>query len=265
MKFDAFRIGRTARRVLRPGTRLRLHSIFERGINLVAGHEELVFLTTASECAPWSVNVSGAFPPHLGGCEGQEPIAFVNPEDSLVLPHADITIDLRTAKVWSREPIVPLAAAEEIRRALDQSGLPRFPPGLTEYGLGEAELTNPSVVPLKGDSYVRELTNKVIGLGRGLTPAGDDLLVGMLGTLALTRRILFSLEIEGRTTLISKTQLGHAMRGEVPESLYDVIHALGCADASISPAVRRLLSFGHTSGRDMLAGVRLGFEQLLRV
>jgi Protein of unknown function (DUF2877) len=260
MKFDASHIGMTARRLMRPGMQFRIHSQFESGVNLVAGDDELVFVTTAPECAPWAVNAPG-MPVDLIGTQGaQHLIARVNTIDVLVFQPAPVAIDLRPAQIWTGDPIRPLASRDAIRAALAQACLPRFPPGLTGCGLEEADLVGPPGVWTLVGSYLQYLASRLIGLGRGLTPSGDDFLTGLFGTLALTIRPGFSLEFERRTTLISRTQLSHALRGELPEVLHNVIRALVHADASISAAVRRLRSFGHTSGLDMLAGVRLGFE-----
>lgn len=93
----------------------------------------------------------------------------------------------------------------------------------------------------------------LIGAGPGLTPEGDDVLIGFVAGRVLfhddvmtARRIL--LASAGKTTALSETLLLHAARGELPEQAHDLL-ATGVAD--------RLLSFGHSSGKAILLGLAL--------
>lgn len=93
----------------------------------------------------------------------------------------------------------------------------------------------------------------LIGAGPGLTPQGDDVLIGFVAGRVLfhddvmtARRIL--LASTGKTTALSETLLLHAARGELPEQAHDLL-ATGVAD--------RLLSFGHSSGKAILLGLAL--------
>lgn len=120
--------------------------------------------------------------------------------------------------------------------------------------------------PESYDRCVRGLA----GLGQGLTPTGDDLLVGLaaagyrfaqagwverpclnsfLGCLA---------ELDSSaTTVVSAEMLGHAARGEFPEPLVEFVGRLGRARRGSIPEVefRNLVMTGGSSGCDMLAGV----------
>lgn len=92
------------------------------------------------------------------------------------------------------------------------------------------------------------------GLGQGLTPAGDDLLIGFVASLALYHRAgdlarRVAAFAGPRTTALSRTLLHHAARGELPEVAHRFL-ASGDAEG--------LLRFGHSSGRFLLAGLALG-------
>lgn len=100
----------------------------------------------------------------------------------------------------------------------------------------------------------------LIGAGPGLTPQGDDVLIGFVAGRVLfhddvmtARRIL--LASASKTTALSETLLLHAARGELPEQAHDLL-ATGVAD--------RLLSFGHSSGKAMLLGLALACRRSLR-
>jgi uncharacterized protein DUF2877 len=107
----------------------------------------------------------------------------------------------------------------------------------------------------------------LIGLGPGLTPSGDDALVGIeaalhaldsptAGFLALALR-----DVEDRTTALAATLLHHAARGEFAERLHDLLRALlGSDQDTIPTAIDRAASWGATSGTDCLLGVLTGLD-----
>ena len=106
---------------------------------------------------------------------------------------------------------------------------------------------------LVGNAIAAE-AEQIIGLGPGLTPSGDDYLVGMLVALRLAGR---GMQAEGlwrwleprlkeRTSAISAAHLAAAAAGEAHEALHEVLN--GNLDLAKLDAV------GHTSGWDALAG-----------
>jgi hypothetical protein len=100
----------------------------------------------------------------------------------------------------------------------------------------------------------------LIGLGPGLTPSGDDFLIGALAALdalgqtkihgALAQAVADACAL---TSPLSACFLRAAAAGHVGESLYDAVASVltGHLDAAVAAAHR----IGHTSGWDMLAGV----------
>jgi len=109
----------------------------------------------------------------------------------------------------------------------------------------------------KASAAARELA----GLGSGLTPAGDDFIVGaMLG--AWTRDAdaeEFCARIADaaapRTTKLSAAFLRAASRGECTERWHNFFAALRADDAAATrSALNALMQTGHTSGADAFAG-----------
>lgn len=91
------------------------------------------------------------------------------------------------------------------------------------------------------------------GLGEGLTPAGDDILIGYTAGLVLFRHSPdvarhIAERAARRTTALSATLLRHAARGEVPEPVHALVER---GDAG--PLVR----WGSSSGRHVLYGLAL--------
>jgi len=113
---------------------------------------------------------------------------------------------------------------------------------------------------------------RVLGLGHGLTPSGDDLMGGILFTLAhapiaawggampgLHARIRRA--AQGATNPISAALLDDLMRGSSYRVLHDVFDAFQAGQPSrITAAVDRLVRLGASSGGDMLAGVFLALQ-----
>lgn len=103
----------------------------------------------------------------------------------------------------------------------------------------------------------------VIGLGPGLTPAGDDVVAGALAVLALTARLHDSTRkaINARaathTTTLSAALLAAAGRGQmIPQAarLLTMI-ASGAPPARVRVAAGELFGVGSTSGHDLCAGM----------
>jgi hypothetical protein len=125
------------------------------------------------------------------------------------------------------------------------------------------------------DAAAGEAALELLGLGPGLTPAGDDILCGCLAGLRLLgRRAGHSWDIDleafgasivasarDRTTTLSRTLLARAAAGVVVEPLLAVLLSLG-GDGAIG-GLDALLSIGHSSGRDMLAGASLAAQVIL--
>lgn len=109
---------------------------------------------------------------------------------------------------------------------------------------------------------VAAAAQQLAGLGAGLTPSGDDVLVGILISLSVLpddgqheiRDAIVS-AASGRTTRISEAYLAAAARGEAGEAWHTLLRSLKESnDAEIQSATRRVMAFGETSGADMLTG-----------
>lgn len=113
------------------------------------------------------------------------------------------------------------------------------------------------------DKAVRGL----IGCGVGLTPAGDDLVVGFLAGLQVTRCGAFRAvlgaavtTLTGRTNPISAAHLCHAAEGGFAEPLVQLTCAIarGAGPDEVARAARPALAVGATSGGDGVRGLLLG-------
>jgi len=116
----------------------------------------------------------------------------------------------------------------------------------------------------------REAAGALAGLGGGLTPAGDDFLLGALYALWATRpsaqAAALAEAIAGsaipRTARLSAAWLKAAARGEAGQPWHTLVGALAADDSRVlDRAVHGILSVGHTSGADALAGFVLALGQ----
>jgi len=105
------------------------------------------------------------------------------------------------------------------------------------------------------------------GRGRGLTPSGDDFLLGICYGMFIAQvklsgfhdsaSKLISGIVAKRSTLISGNLVECAAAGEVDERLGTAFHALLHPEQSSSPAIAGILSWGSSSGMDAAAGMAL--------
>ena len=102
---------------------------------------------------------------------------------------------------------------------------------------------------------------RLAGLGGGLTPAGDDFLVGVMLWAWLAHsaperfcEVLLKAS-ESRTTTLSAAFLRAAAAGECSASWHRLLATLvSDAELELEAAVEAVVSCGHTSGADALAG-----------
>jgi hypothetical protein len=123
-----------------------------------------------------------------------------------------------------------------------------------------------------------DAAERIVGLGPGLTPSGDDILAGLLVSLHAFGGSLpgggaairladwlgaaVTAHADTRTTALSATLLHCAARGQAALEVTAVLRGIA-GQAELRPAVRRLLGAGHTSGADLTWGLLAGSRAAL--
>ena len=114
-----------------------------------------------------------------------------------------------------------------------------------------------------------QAAEKMIGLGPGVTPSGDDILIGFLaGLWSLAGRnpaqISFVqsfgkalLQIARQTNEISRTYLYHATQGQFSSSLLKLLEAIATG-TDLDRAIQTAMRVGHSSGMDSVTGLLVG-------
>lgn len=120
-------------------------------------------------------------------------------------------------------------------------------------------------------SKVSENIKRLIGFGEGLTPSGDDFLVGLIASLYflgnsesqhLLKKLKGIINLEKKkTTFLSEKFLEYACQGRFPETILNLIEAIFSGNREgTEEAAGRCLDFGATSGRDTILGVLEGLS-----
>jgi Protein of unknown function (DUF2877) len=188
------------------------------------------------------------------GCQvGGGRVSWTGPSGPVVL---DIVREWPVVRIGAGAPVP--AAVRAARAALrGADALPAGPPGVTGPGL--------AALPGRGPGLAAAL----LGRGPGLTPAGDDLLAGLLlGALAFggpagSLRAAVAALGPARTTALSAALLRHAARGECIGEVAALAAALTGA-GPVESAASRLLGVGHTSGTALALGLVLAAESAVR-
>jgi hypothetical protein len=187
-----------------------------------------------------------------------------------------LCIDLRAAHQWrshlerlsldlSNRGVLAAWHSARIALGATPGGISVSHPGATH--LGELALATRSLQLSAADRAM----SRLVGLGEGSTPAGDDLLVGYFAGLwagagAIESRLWFITELGTRlrclaltANRVSRIYLEAASEGEVSERLAAL--ALGIATGAshkvVSAAAAAAMAVGHSSGRHGVFGLLL--------
>lgn len=250
---------------------LRLHSQFASGVNLACG-DHLVYAGTDPHGAACALQVAADDVELLRSSSSWrwDGRGLVAPARRAVALAPDVE------RYAVRPPAVPgLPAGDPGRLARARAaagGASWFDLGLgLEIGLPSLRAAVAALAAGGDAGPVRA----VVGLGIGLTPSGDDALVGALCVLAAAGEPWAAAgrhlepwlagDGRGRTTDVSASYLRLAVAGAFSTPLGRLVAALadGVPDATLIDAVRGLAAIGATSGMDAVVGAQVAWEHLV--
>lgn len=132
-----------------------------------------------------------------------------------------------------------------------------------------------AISPQDSREQLAAMANRIIGFGGGLTPDGDDYLLGYFAGLSLSRCPSLALHRQRlaevvvprltRTNDISRHYLGRAAGGHFSEAL-TLLGAQLCAPfdpLALANCATGVMAFGAASGADCMAGFLHGLRHLL--
>ncbi|SDJ39019.1 DUF2877 domain-containing protein [Streptomyces indicus] len=266
-----------------------VHSVFSRVVNLLTPQDRLIALavrgaghaprTLTADVTDWTGY----------GIEAGRRVRFARGSLTLELPHKRLRLTLDGARLWCPDTpsLAHLAPAELAAAAahLDRlnrahgalGGMLGATPGAgpmeaavaTALAKGRTGFT--AAVPTGDPARIRTAVLSLLGLGPGLTPAGDDFLTGAALVAALPGSALAAFvpvlkdvldAHPGRTTDLSLATLREAADGRARAELLDLLRLLAerAAPRQLDVPVRKVLAAGHTSGSDTLSGLTAGLH-----
>ena len=177
---------------------------------------------------------------------------------------------ISAAAWWDPRPRLPSArpallpeGVRQLRTTLYGDGVPHSAfelPGLPTGPGGPLAALRGAVRRADLDAALRTAT-RLIGMGPGLTPAGDDVMAGTVAGLVLLGHPAAPRFAAGvtalaacRTTELSRAVLRHAAAGRVSSEYAAVLHAL-VGERPLAPAVDALLTSGSTGSRATALGL----------
>lgn len=267
----------------------RVHSVFARVVNVLSPQNVLIALAArGSGDAPRTLTADVADWAGRGIAAGQ-PVAFAPNGVTLGVPGRPLRLTAEGARCWytirptlaGLPPGARAAAAAELDR-LNRAHGPRggmlaAAPGagpmeaavVRALHAGRAALT--AGILARDSAATRRGVLALLGLGPGLTPAGDDFLTGLVLVAALPGSALAGLvpvvrdavaTHPERTTDVALATLREAADGRARAELLDLLRLLERAadPLDLHAPVRAVLAIGHTSGSDTLSGLAAGLH-----
>jgi hypothetical protein len=264
-------------------SKARIHSVYRHSCNLVNEDGSLISLVLPLVGpGPFAIVLDGG----LGNFEQEFTVNMPAVSELTRIELGDWTIALGEAAQWIPNPGWDVIRNNRARLQEQLAGVSSIlaagaPTGsfaplalqYTEISDGVQQLAlkaarEPAAMLLQAlaesdESTVREAAMRLAGLGGGVTPSGDDFLVGVMFALwALTdddRAILLSKWItesaRDRTNVISNAWLAAARRGEAGIEWHQFFEAIVIPDQKgLDQVTTALIKRGHTSGADAMAG-----------
>lgn len=278
----------------------RIHSRFHSVLNLAWGRHLITLALPEAGRLPGGILIDPATlqPGEWPGVQG-DPVSYDPVAHVLRFPSGQAALDGAHRETDEPQPLARIEAGRVIAnvqsliRLASLSGKGELVPLLGELvavdsGIHGGHPESPALQVLRrlasalaeGDGpALVAAARPMLGRGEGLTPAWDDLLLGLVATLwfasgALPAPVVQAnqmlaemLAMEGttRTTSISANYLNLAADGGFSQRLADAVLALltKSGPALVAP-LQRLLQYGHSSGHDTAVGLVLGTSVITR-
>jgi hypothetical protein len=201
-------------------------------------------------------------------CDGaQEWDGRIRPIASLTAPALSQRADALTAWMTQHVPahgLAPLVTAGHGRAQ-----------GLSAVCRHVATALLPLLTGDLSTAAVLDLASRIVGLGEGLTPSGDDLFIGLLAVLQATGYLpsvlpvaaqqQFLRGVTGRTSDLSAEFLRCALEGHFAAPVVRFIRTLFAPEPrGWQASAASLAAVGHSSGVDAMVGIVLGCRLLAR-
>lgn len=283
-------IGITAHDLLTHGQGAVISGYSSRGIFLRLETPWVVFLSMESYRGPLTLNLIGSLGNPDSFKVGDKIDIY---SDHIAIPSTRTVIHTSRARVWQAPPLpAPVLPMDSLKAALVsvvQAALLEQNPSLLGSSLvdllgyderskqlGSSDVSH--LVQLlqslkENDTHaIFHACQKFLGLGTGLTPSGDDLILGLLLALNRWGHVLApDLDVDAlnqeflalaysRTALISANLIDCACQGQADERLILALDGIMTGEHNPAICASSLAEWGNTSGIDALVGMALTIQ-----
>jgi hypothetical protein len=239
----------------------RVHSVFSRAVNIEIGSDLWTLVAAPGTDLPFGIVVA-AQDFQATGLRNAQPVHVRAGFVGVGGGGARVVVDCRAALRW--RPVFDVAPVPGLAERLHAIAAAADARAWKD----SARMAQAVVRALHDSSALTDVLGALVGCGPGTTPAGDDVLVGVLAVLvspyagpsgaaaaARLRRLLVPLL--PATTDISAHLLRQAMDGRFSRRVHELMCAL-VADpghARLARTVEGVVATGATSGADLCMGL----------
>ena len=285
-------IGSVAMEALCAERTATLFSVTSQGIFLLFHNQRMIFLSFENYRGPLTVTLPGG-KPFLSNLSPEETISIF--QQGIRFLDSGVRISTSKAKVWNPplpgdNPIQPEdrtklihPLAIDVHQRKPEAGMRNLLPYLVGFNQEDLSLDDPfKELRIKMDRIGNQLAPRdwhglgetlisLLGMGSGLTPSGDDFILGILlilnrwgfvffpgHDLSTLNKNVVAAAYRGTTTL-SANLIECATLGLADERLIQAVDYLVVGNSQQSAISAGLLSWGNSSGVDALAGMIAAF------
>lgn len=230
---------------------LYVHSVFDNGIN-IKGNDHIIFL--GLQVGPSAIHVEERLLPLLVQSQVGADVQYE--DHHLIFNQLGLSFDFSQAQVISyqleRGSILPFTTDKVSRMILGYN---------FETGFGLSTQTLLDTLHMKFEYDQGAYVDYLFGCGIGLTPSGDDFLLGMMAyhhVKPYLNEVFFDRLNEKlrakMSTDISLNYLNDALQGYFAKPIIDLFGAMQRGE-NVVARIYTIASFGHSSGKDTLSGI----------
>lgn len=239
-----------------------VHSQFKQAINLITKQQRLITLVTNPL---WISEYNIVITDHVLFNQITNTSTFDSDHEFLFI-NQTIAIEYQHCKIWSM-PILNTLDKTAIRKnllQLQQALIRKVPSPLSDIIEEQFRKTSQRFLHTSQADF-----SCIIGAGQGLTPSGDDMLVGFaLALFAFSPNKLNQLAkhckpLLNNTTDISRYLLIDAFNGKFSAPLINLFISLN-SNVNLDETLNIALNIGHSSGQDALFGLYHGLRYFLK-
>jgi len=290
---NARSIGSIAFEVLSEDQPARVMGVSSNGLFIQSTSKWLVFVSFDHFRSPLTITLQETIPPTMHIQAGDQ-VYFTSRR--LVIPEAGIIIACGDRRVWKPAPRPDsVLSRPDLRKRLEQfarqvllhkgdAGFSSLLPGLLDLSADRPTIPG-SLLPVYRKilllrkyfqeeklSLAGELLCTLLGFGQGLTPCGDDFLIGLLLTLNRWRSVILpDVDLRSlndplinsayhKTTTLSANLIECAALGQADERLINFVDCLLIGCPGSDEILTNLLDWGTSSGSNAFAGMAVALS-----